>query len=286
MELDRSQLRTIVYYCWKRNMNPPAICKEVNDVLGDHSISLRTCQNFVHNFLSGDFDVTDAPRSGRPSLDINDEIQKLLDEDPHHTCRSIAAELAISPQTALSHLREMGKRYMANCWIPHCLTEDNKTARIRACEELLEMHQRSQFVLQLVTMDEIWVYWDVENTGKHKKSWRGVEDPPVTHERPRVNRKHMLSVFWDSHGVLLMDVLPHNVNVNATYYCGLLDRLVVAIKEKRRRNPSSWRQYYHHDNARRSPDHDKIGRFETHCYSPTPLFPRSFPERLLSILAA
>lgn len=60
MELDRVNLRVIVYYCWKRGLHPPDICKGINDSLGDGSISVRTCQNLVNNFSPGDFDVTEA----------------------------------------------------------------------------------------------------------------------------------------------------------------------------------------------------------------------------------
>lgn len=252
MELNREKLRVIVYYCWKRQMNSPAICKEVNDILGYGTISVRTCQNLVNQFSCGNFNLNDAEHPGRPVLDIDEDIQRLLHEDPHHSCRSLAFELGTSPQTVNSHLRAMGKRYLKTRWIPHPLSDENKAVRVRICEELLLMHRSMQFLRQLVTMDEIWIYWDTENVGHQGRTWRGDNDEPVVHPKPRPNRKHMLSIFWDHRGILLMEVLPKNMTVNADYYCSLLDRLVFSIRDKRRRvkSPIGLNLYYQHDNAR------------------------------------
>lgn len=252
MDIDRSDIRVIVYYCWKRKMPAREIFQEVNNTLGSQTISLRTCYNLLNDYEAGRFQKVDAAREGRPSVDINDKIQELLDENGHHSCRNLAAELGVSPQTVCNHLHEMGKRYLANSWIPHRLTYENKIARVRACEELLAMQCENNFVNQLITMDEIWIYLDTESTGKQKKSWRGKEDPPVTLVKPDVARKCMYTIFWDSKGVLLLDVLPSGETFTSDYYCRLLDLLVINIRDKRRRSfaPYVWNISYQHDNAR------------------------------------
>ena len=60
----------------------------------------------------------------------------------------------------------------------------------------------------------------------------------------------MLSLFWDSQGIILMDVLPPNESITAQYYCDLLEKLNVAVFEKRRRRMSHGNLYLQHDNAR------------------------------------
>lgn len=44
----------------------------------------------------------------------------------------------------------------------------------------------------------------------------------------------MLSVFWDSRGVILTDYLPKGETLNSDYYCNLLEKLRDALKQKRR----------------------------------------------------
>ena len=44
--------------------------------------------------------------------------------------------------------------------------------------------------------------------------------------------KVMLSVFWDSHGVILTDYLPKGQTITGTYYSNLPDKLRAALKNK------------------------------------------------------
>lgn len=145
----------------------------------------------------------------------------------------------------------MGKKYMENCWVPHKLSEANKLTRKRICQQLLDMYERNDFLSQLVTSDEIWIYWD--NDGAfNNKSWREpTENPLAIPKRSITTRKHMATIFWDGKGVLLMDVLPRNMTMTAEVYCGQLDRLLIAIQQKRRRSCHSGNHNIHflHDNA-------------------------------------
>ncbi|GFN80431.1 histone-lysine N-methyltransferase SETMAR [Plakobranchus ocellatus] len=43
----------------------------------------------------------------------------------------------------------------------------------------------------------------------------------------------MATVFWDSHGMILLDILPKGESVNADQYCETLDRLRHAVRRKR-----------------------------------------------------
>jgi [histone H3]-lysine36 N-dimethyltransferase SETMAR len=143
----------------------------------------------------------------------------------------------------------MGKRYLSNKWIPHFLTDANKAKRMETCQQLLDLYHDNNFLHRLITADESWVFW--ENTGSHhNKSWRGSGDEPVVDVKGTLtNKKHLLSVFWDSKGVILLDVLPRGMTITAEYYCGLLDKLKTAVMEKRRRRMTDGCLYMQHDNA-------------------------------------
>ncbi|GFO29697.1 histone-lysine N-methyltransferase SETMAR [Plakobranchus ocellatus] len=43
----------------------------------------------------------------------------------------------------------------------------------------------------------------------------------------------MATVFWDSRGMILLDILPKGESVNADQYCETLDRLRHAVRRKR-----------------------------------------------------
>ena len=130
----------------------------------------------------------------------------------------------------------MDMKYLANNWVPHKLSTENKNNRVRICGELLAMHRNNDFLNQLVTGDELWLYWDNEGVGSRRRSWVAPGgDAPAVPKRTFTCRKHVGTVFWDAKGILLFDVLSKNTTMTAAYYCTILDKLKLSIQEKRRR---------------------------------------------------
>ena len=60
-------------------------------------------------------------------------------------------------------------------------------------------------------------------------------------------RKVMLSVWWDSEGVVYYELLPTNTTITAQVYCEQLERVSHALQQKR---PNRTVTRYFHDNAR------------------------------------
>ena len=64
--------------------------------------------------------------------------------------------------------------------------------------------------------------------------------------------KHLVTVSWDSKGLILLDTMPSLRTMTAEYYCSLLDALKEEMKKQRRRMISDGfhRIHFLHDNAR------------------------------------
>ena len=212
MDLSKDNIRTIIYYCWMRGLSPAACESEINNTLGKGTISLNTVKRWMNSYVEGNFDTKDKERSGRSSLDIEGEIQQLLHDNKHITTRDIAQELGISNSTAHSHLVKMGKQYLMNVWVPHLLQPQHKQKRVEICQQLLQMLHRNNFLRQIVTCDEVCIYWENEGRGGLNRSWRGEGDTPATVplRNKMTTKKHLASVFWDAKGILLVEVLPPN----------------------------------------------------------------------------
>ena len=118
----------------------------------------------IGKFNNGDYDIDDKARAGRPEKihNLDDKIVQCLHKDKYATSRSISSELEVSQMTIIRHLKDMGKSYLTNKW-PHILTEENKANRERICSELLTMHFQVSILHQLITVDEVWLYWDDGN---------------------------------------------------------------------------------------------------------------------------
>ena len=57
-------------------------------VFGEGTVSDRTCRRWYEKFETGDFDLSDKPRSGRLFL-IDDDVKAMLEQDPFLTTSEI-----------------------------------------------------------------------------------------------------------------------------------------------------------------------------------------------------
>ena len=70
MEFERTDVRKLIYFFWKRGLSPNDISKEINSTLGSQTTNERTCRRWVSQFKEGDFSASDKDRSGRPPIDL------------------------------------------------------------------------------------------------------------------------------------------------------------------------------------------------------------------------
>ena len=72
-------------------------------------------------------------------------------------------------------------------------------------------------------------------TKHHSMQWKHPTSPPVVKFRKLVSAsKVMVSIFWDSEGILFTDYLEKGKTVTGVYYGGLIRKLREVIKQKRR----------------------------------------------------
>ena len=57
-------------------------------VFGEGTVSGKTCRRWYEKFETGDFDLSDKPRSGRLFL-IDDDVKAMLEQDPFLTTSEI-----------------------------------------------------------------------------------------------------------------------------------------------------------------------------------------------------
>ena len=83
-------------------------------ICSDLSLDVRTCQRWFARFSSGDFDLNDKDRPGRP-IEANDSLlEELLEQDPRQSTRDLAIQLNCSFNTVLNRLRALGKENLKN----------------------------------------------------------------------------------------------------------------------------------------------------------------------------
>ena len=58
-------------------------------VYGDFALDVRTCQRWFDRFSSGDFDLNDKDRPGRPIEANYFLLEELLEQDPRQSTRNL-----------------------------------------------------------------------------------------------------------------------------------------------------------------------------------------------------
>lgn len=248
MEVNDEKIRHILQFFFDQRKKATEACEKICEVYGQDSLSIHTARKWFARFRSGNFDVKDAPRTGRPPVVEIDTIVEKIHEFPHATTHDIAIELNIDQKTVWNHLHGAGFTKKLDKWVPHKLSEKNLIDRIAACNELLKQFQNKQLLKRVVTGDEKWITYD---NIQRKRSWKRRSEAPETVAKPGLTiRKVMLCCWWDCKGIIHYELLQPGQTINSDLYCQQLMRLSEAIKKNRPELTKSRGVIFQQDNAR------------------------------------
>ncbi|UYV64944.1 hypothetical protein LAZ67_3002523 [Cordylochernes scorpioides] len=181
-----------------------------------------------------------------------DKIHVLVMLDRRMTVRRIEETLGILKTTVDRIMREhLGLGKLSARWVPKLLTPDQKVVRRKLFSDNLALFEANpvEFVSRFVTMNDTWAHHFTPESKQQSMQWRtsGSLLPKKAKTVPSA-KKVMVSVFWDSEGVFLLDFLNKGQTITGNYYANLEKQLREAIKEKRR-GMLSRKIVYHQDNA-------------------------------------
>ncbi|XP_044317366.1 protein GVQW3-like [Drosophila rhopaloa] len=104
MEFANAGIRAVLKFSFVKGKSAGETFSEINGVLGDGILSLRTAEEWFRRFRAGENDTMDKPAGGRPVTTNTDQIMENIELDRQVTSRDIAEEIGVSHQTVFNHL--------------------------------------------------------------------------------------------------------------------------------------------------------------------------------------
>lgn len=235
------------------------IHKRLCDVYGSFAVDRSTVSRWVQRIKesgSGDTELLDRPRCGRPATATNAEMLKCAEgiilTDRRITTQQLALQLSVSNGSANAVIKTLGFSKVCARWVPRSLTNDHRLQRKAISSELLERFNADgeNFLAKIVTGDETWAHHFEPETKRQPMEWHHPQSPGRKKFKTTPSAgKVMITVFWDIEGVILVDVMPRGETINSQAYIKTLKKLNQRFRRVRpHKNPADLLLL--HDNAR------------------------------------
>jgi hypothetical protein len=106
-------------------------------------------------------------------------------------------------------VEDFGKRKFSTLFIPHCLTDEQKALRLKACEEFIQsVHDDRSMLDSVATGDEKWCFQCDPET--KDKAWSGTHQAlqDTKNFSFKSQKTEMLVTFFDSEGIIHKEFVP------------------------------------------------------------------------------
>lgn len=101
--------RRLILYCFQRGFTVSQTMIALSSVFGKACVTVYTIARWYRRFQTGDFNIEDLPRSGRPQKFDVTLLKDIMHKNPQMTIKELATALHKSPSTVQIYKRKLGK---------------------------------------------------------------------------------------------------------------------------------------------------------------------------------
>lgn len=248
--------RANIKFCFKLGKTAQETFTLMKNVYGDQCLSRAQVFRWFARFRDGREDLEDNERSPKPRTSRNEtnieKVSQILRSDRCVSARLIE-EMTGIPKSVVHRILtdDLGKKKICARFVPHSLSKEQKDMRVSHCKDMKSAKEKDPvFMSSIVTGDETWCFQYEPLTKRQSAIWKSPDEPKEKKVRMQKSRiKTMLTVFFDSKGIIHKEFIPEGQTVNAQCYLGVLKRLWGRIYRVRPeyKEVGSW--FLLHDNA-------------------------------------
>jgi hypothetical protein len=219
-------------------------------VYGGKCLSCKVIHNWVEQFSQEHLKVVDDARPGSPVEIVKEatvqQVEELVQADRRITIDSVATALGCTHDLAygIMHDHLMFWKVCA-WWLPRELKDREKRNQMGlSLQHLLryEYADGEDMFNRTVTGDESWLHHYQPKSKCTSMQLKHSSSPSTKKFKVMPSAgKVMLTMFWDSQGILLAHFQMCGANVNSALYCEVLLKLLDAIC---RNIQASWQKGY------------------------------------------
>ena len=245
-----------IKYRIRLNIDSKQIFNELCGIYGPQTISMRTVFRWVKAFKAGKFSFEYDTRPGRSKTSVTKAniaaVKIVVEQDARLSVKDMASCTSISQgsvQTILKKLLDLRK--VCARWIPHLLTEEQKTQCLKCARELLKTYKGcySRVISNLLTGDETWMHMFEPQRRADNKQWKGKDQKRPCIATRTISSKKMYAIFFNSSGPVVQVPCPSGHTVTGRFYKNSVLKKVKEFYNKKRPSKGWSGVHLLHDNA-------------------------------------
>ena len=161
----KTEIRSYIKCRIRLNIDSKQIFNELCGIYRPQTISMPTVFRLVNAFKAEKFSVEDDTCPGKFKISVNKAniaaVKIMVKQDARLSVKDIANCTGISEGSVQTILKKvLDLRKVCTMWVPHLLTEEQTTQRLKCARELLKPYKscNSQVISNLLKGDETWVH--------------------------------------------------------------------------------------------------------------------------------
>ena len=137
----RMKQRCVTEFLHAKKIAPNDFHRRLLNAYGNQTVDVSTVRRWVARSSSGDSDVKDKPRSGRPCTAVTPRNEERLDQltraNRRITTRELCTELNIGFNALETMVATLEYRKVCARWVPRMLTQEYKEHHMQVCQDPL-----------------------------------------------------------------------------------------------------------------------------------------------------